>query len=77
MRPASSSFSFVLLTSAVTLIAWFCLAVMMLIFLLWAPFAWVSLMLSYLSSTRPTAPDSSSASDTHSFLKHSSICILI
>jgi hypothetical protein len=70
MRPASS-FSFVLLTGFVTLTAWFCLAVMMLVFFLWAPFAWVALKLGSLRPGRPTL--STSISHTRSLLKQSSI----
>jgi len=72
MRPPSS-FSFVLLTYFVTLTACLCLAVMMLIFLLWAPFAWVGSKLEFLWSRRSTAIDSSTASQTHSLPKQSSI----
>jgi hypothetical protein len=72
MHP-TRSFSFVLLTSLVTLIAWLCLSVMMLIFLLWAPFAWVGLKLAYFGSGRPTAGDSSSASHKHFLLKQTGI----
>jgi hypothetical protein len=42
MRPAHS-FSFVLLTPFVTLVAWLCLGVMVFVFRLWSPFAWVGL----------------------------------
>jgi hypothetical protein len=69
MRPASS-FSFLLLTAFVTLIAWTCLAVMILVFLLWSPFAWLALK---IGSGRKDACDSSSAGGTHSLLKQTSI----
>jgi hypothetical protein len=68
MRPASS-FSYALLTSIVTLIAWLCLGVMMLVFLIWAPFAWLGLKLGSRPSDGSDAADSSSASQVHSLLK--------
>lgn len=72
MRPAPS-FPFALLTFVVTLIAWSCLAVMMLIFLLWAPFAWGSLKLASFRSGRRTAADSSSVNHTHSLMKQTGV----
>jgi hypothetical protein len=65
MRPGSW-FSDTLLTSIVTLIAWLCLGVMTLVFLIWAPFAWLG---AKLGSRRSDAADSSSASQAHSLLK--------
>ena len=73
MRPASS-FSFVVLTFSVTLVAWACLAVMMVVFLLWAPFAWLVLK---LGSDREDAFDSSSASHAHPLLKQTSILVFL
>lgn len=70
MRPAASSFSFLLLTAFVTLIAWACLAVMILVFLLWSPFAWLVLQ---IGPDRKDAGDSSTAGDAHSLLKQTSI----
>ena len=66
MRPAASSFSFLLLTAFVTLVAWACLAVMILVFLLWSPFAWLALQ---IGSGRQDAGDSSPVGDPHSLLK--------
>jgi hypothetical protein len=74
MRPAHS-FSYVVLTSFVTLFAWLCLAVMMFVFLLWCPMAWLWLKLAPRRSGHPTA-DPSSVSHTHSLLKQTGICIL-
>ena len=75
MRPAHS-FSFVLLTPFVTLVAWLCLGVMVFVFRLWSPFAWVGLKFRPPRSGRPISADSSSASHTHSLLKQTGICIL-
>lgn len=72
MRPASS-FSYTLLTSIVTLIAWLCLGLMMLVFLIWAPFAWLGLKLGSRQSGRSDAADSFSASHAHSLLKQTRI----
>lgn len=72
MRPASS-FSYALLTSIVTLIAWLCLGVMMLIFLIWAPFAWLGAKLGFGGSDRSDTADSFSASQAHPLLKQTRI----
>ena len=68
MRPASS-FSYALLTPIVTLIAWLCVGVMMLVFLISAPFVWLSANLGFRPSNRPDVADSFSASKAHPFLK--------
>jgi hypothetical protein len=72
MRPASS-FSYALLTSIVTLTAWLCLGVMMLVFLIWAPFAWLRLKLGFRQSDSSDDADSSSARHPHSLLKQTGI----
>lgn len=72
MRPASS-FSYALLTFIVTLIVWLCLGVMMLVFLIWAPFAWLGLKLGSRQADRSDAADSSFASPPHSLLKQTGI----
>ena len=70
MRPASSSFSFLLLTAFVTLVAWACLALMILVFLLWSPFAWLALQ---MGPGRKDAGDSSAAGEAHSLLNQTRI----
>ena len=55
MRPAPSV-SFLFLTFFVTLVAWLCLAVMFLIFLVWSPFAWLALKLGSTSSPVAVPP---------------------
>ena len=67
MRPASL-FSYALLTSIVTLVAWLCVGLMMLVFLIWAPFAWLGAKLIFRPSDPSDAAGSSSASQAHTLL---------
>jgi hypothetical protein len=62
-----------LLTFIVTLTAWLCLGLTMLVFLIWAPFAWLRLKLAFRRSDRSDATDSSSASQARSLLKQTGI----
>jgi hypothetical protein len=75
VRP-TPSFSFVLLTSFVTLLAWLCLATMVFVFLLWCPLAWLGLKLAPRRPGNPTLAGSSSVTHAHSCLKETSISAL-